>query len=231
MTNSITKRALIAEADAGLRQSLGEQLELHERFIAISARNGKQALELAKDHSFEIILLAVSLPDFDGRDLCRLLRRQGVKTPIIMLSDVDSDADTILALDSGASDYITKPFRPGVLLARIRAQHRQFEQFDDAIFPIGPYVFRPSTKILTDRETDRKIHLTERETALLKYLYRMGDRPAPRKTLLNEVWGHRAGITTHTLESHIYRLRQKVEPDPANVQILVTEPDGYRLVR
>ncbi len=225
------KQILIVDDDAALRSSLAEQLELHEGFAALQAENGEQALELAKDHHFEVILMDVGLPDTDGRDLCRLMRRQGVKTPVIMLTAHDSDADTILGLDSGANDYIPKPFRLGVLLARVRAQLRQFELSDDATFPIGPYAFRPSAKILTNNDDDRKIHLTEKETAILKYLYRMGDRPVPREVLLDEVWGYNAGVTTHTLETHIYRLRQKVEPDPSNAQILVTEPGGYRLVR
>ncbi len=226
-----TKQILIVDDDTALRSSLAEQLELHEGFAALQAENGEKALELVKEHHFEVILMDVGLPDTDGRDLCRLMRRQGVKTPVIMLTAHDSDADTILGLDSGANDYITKPFRLGVLLARLRAQLRQFELSDDATFPIGPYAFRPSAKILSDNESDKKIHLTEKETAILKYLYRMGDRPVPRDVLLDEVWGYNAGVTTHTLETHIYRLRQKVEPDPSNAQILVTEPGGYRLVR
>ena len=229
MANS--KQILIVDDDAALRSSLAEQLELHEGFVAVQAETGEQTLELVKDNHFEIILMDVGLPDTDGRDLCRLMRRQGIKTPVIMLTAHDSDADTILGLDSGANDYIPKPFRLGVLLARVRAQLRQFELSDDATFPIGPYAFRPSAKILVNTENDRKIHLTEKETAILKYLYRMGDRPVQRDVLLDEVWGYNAGVTTHTLETHIYRLRQKVEPDPSNVQILVTEPGGYRLVR
>ncbi|MGI9433516.1 MAG: response regulator transcription factor [Geminicoccaceae bacterium] len=225
------KQILIVDDDAALRISLAEQLELHEGFVALQAENGESALELVKEHHFEVILMDVGLPDTDGRDLCRLMRRQGVKTPVIMLTAHDSDADTILGLDSGANDYIPKPFRLGVLLARVRAQLRQFELSDDATFPIGPYSFRPSAKILTNTETEKKVHLTEKETAILKYLYRMGDRPVPRDVLLDEVWGYNAGVTTHTLETHIYRLRQKVEPDPTNAQILVTEPGGYRLVR
>ncbi len=225
------KTTLIVDHDDGLRNTLAQQIALIEGHIAIQAATGEQVLALIKDQHFEIILLAVDLPDIDGRDLCRLMRRQNIKTPIIILGSNDSDADTILALDNGASDYVTKPFHSGVLLARIRAHQRQFEQFDDATFPIGPYAFRPSTKMLTDRETDKKIHLTQKESALLKYLYRMGDRPAQRKTLLDEVWGYKADVTSHTLESHIYRLRQKVEPDPTRLQILVTEPGGYRLVR
>ncbi|MGI9416738.1 MAG: response regulator transcription factor [Geminicoccaceae bacterium] len=229
--NDNAKKTLIVDHDDTLRNAVAEQIERFEGLIAVQAASGNQTLASVKDQHFEFILLDVGLPDIDGRDLCRLMRRQGIKAPIIMLGSDDADADIILALDNGASDYVTKPFCLGVLLARIRAHRRQFEQFDDATFPIGPYAFRPSTKILTDRETDKKIHLTEKETALLKYLYRVGDRPAQRKTLLDEVWGYKADVTSHTLESHIYRLRQKVEPDPTNVQILVTEPDGYRLVR
>ncbi|MGH1478214.1 MAG: response regulator transcription factor [Geminicoccales bacterium] len=228
---AMTKQILIIDDDAALRSSLAEQLELHEGFTALQAETGEAALELAKEHHFEVILMDVGLPDTDGRDLCRLMRRQGVKTPVIMLTAHDSDADTILGLDSGANDYIPKPFRLGVLLARVRAQLRQFELSDDATFPIGPYAFRPSAKTLTNNETEKKVHLTEKETAILKYLYRMGDRAVPRDVLLDEVWGYNAGVTTHTLETHIYRLRQKVEPDPTNAQILVTEPGGYRLVR
>lgn len=141
-----------------------------------------------------------------------------------------TDADTILGLDSGANDYISKPFRLGVLLARLRAHLRQFEQSDDAVFPIGPYSFRPAAKLLLDEAKNRKVRLTEKETAILKFLYRAGEKVIGRDVLLGEVWGYNAGVTTHTLETHVYRLRQKIEQDPANAQILVTEPGGYRLV-
>jgi DNA-binding response OmpR family regulator len=116
-----------------------------------------------------------------------------------------------------------------VLLARLRAQLRQFELSYDATFPIGPYTFRPSAKMLVNPEANRKIHLTEKETAILKYLYRVGDRPVPREVLLDEVWGYNAGVTTHTLETHIYRLRQKIEADPSGPRLLLTEGGGYRL--
>ena len=189
MTSS--KQALIVDDDEALRVSLAEQLELHEGFVTYQAEDGAQALDLVKQHHFEFILMDVGLPDIDGRDLCRLMRRQGIKTPIIMLTAHDSDADTILGLDSGANDYIPKPFRLGVLLARLRAQLRQFELSDDATFPIGPYTFRPSVKMLISPETNRRIHLTEKETAILKYLYRMGDRPVSARSC----WT-RSGATT-----------------------------------
>jgi DNA-binding response OmpR family regulator len=158
------------------------------------------------------------------------LRRAGVQVPIIMLTGADSDADTVLGLDSGADDYVTKPFRLSVLLARLRAHLRQSEHSDDAVFTIGPYTFRPSAKLLLDSTGRKKVRLTEKETAILKFLYRAGDHAIGRDTLLGEVWGYNAGVTTHTLETHVYRLRQKIERDPTRAEILVTEPGGYRLV-
>ena len=99
-----------------------------------------------------------------------------------------------------------------MLLARIRAQLRQHEQSEDAVFQLGPYSFRPAQKMLVD-EADKKIRLTEKETNILKFLYRAPDGVVPRDLLLHEVWGYNAGVTTHTLETHIYRLRQKIEPE------------------
>jgi DNA-binding response OmpR family regulator len=224
------KRILLVDDDLSLRQSLAEQLRLHEEFATAEAESGAAAIELCKKERFDAIILDVGLPDMDGREVCRVLRRNGVNAPVIMLTGADTDADAILGLDSGANDYVTKPFRMGVLLARIRAQLRQHEQSEDATFAIGPYNFRPSIKLLLDPTTNRKVRLTEKETAILKYLYRAGERAVGRDTLLGEVWGYNAGVTTHTLETHIYRLRQKIERDPSHAEILVTEPGGYRLV-
>ena len=226
-----SKTLLIVDDDEPLRRELAEQLHLHEQVQVREAADGKSGLAAASEGHVDLILLDVGLPDTDGRDLCRLMRKRGVKAPIIMLTAHDTDADAILGLDSGANDYVAKPFRLAVLLARIRAQLRQFEASDDASFPIGPYVFRPAAKMLVDETKNRKVHLTEKETAIVKYLYRVGDRAVPRATLLDEVWGYNAGVTTHTLETHIYRLRQKMEPHPEAPALLVTEPGGYRLVR
>ena len=224
------KRVLLVEDDESLRVTLSEQLELYEEFVVITAENGADALEAVRSAQFDLILLDVGLPDMDGRDFCRLIRRNGVKSPVVMLTAQDGDADTILGLDAGANDYVTKPFKITVLLARMRAHLRQHEQSDDALFIIGPYSFRPSAKLLLDDARDKKIRLTEKENTILKYLYRTGGCMVKRDTLLNEVWGYNAGVATHTLETHVYRLRQKIEIDPSNAKILVTEPGGYRLV-
>jgi DNA-binding response OmpR family regulator len=224
------RKILIIDDDEALRHSLAEQLQLHEEFAAIEAGTGGDALESTKTQYFDAILLDVGLPDMDGRELCRVMRRNGVRAPILMLTGADGEADTILGLDSGANDYITKPFRLNVLLARLRAQLRQHEASEDAVFAIGPYTFRPSAKTLIDDAKRRKVRLTEKETAILKYLYRAGEKTIGRAILLNEVWGYNSGVTTHTLETHVYRLRQKIERDPAKAEILITEPGGYRLV-
>jgi DNA-binding response OmpR family regulator len=145
-----------------------------------------------------------------------------------MLTAATSDGDTIQGLESGADDYVAKPFRFSVLLARIRVQLRSHEQSENAVFHIGPYQFRPAQKLLLD-SAKKKVRLTEKETNILKYLYRAGGKPVARDELLAEVWGYNAGVTTHTLETHIYRLRQKIEPDAAAAQLLLTEAGGYRL--
>src|SRR5919201_1026467 len=220
---------LIVDDDADLREALVEQLSLHEEFQAIPADTGSKGVQAAKAGQIDLVIMDVELPDIDGREAVRILRKNGFKSPIIMLTGHSTDSDTILGLESGANDYVTKPFRFAVLLARIRAQLRQHEASEDAVFTIGPYTFRPSSKLLINPKGG-KIRLTEKETAILRYLYRAGQKPVSREILLQEVWGYNSGVTTHTLETHIYRLRQKVERDATTPTILVNETGGYKLV-
>ncbi|MGB3147221.1 MAG: response regulator transcription factor [Paracoccaceae bacterium] len=222
------KKILLVDDDDDLREALSEQLLSTDDFDTFEASSGAAAVEKAKEGTYDLVILDVGLPDTDGRELCKKLRKLGVKCPVLMLTGHDTDADTILGLDAGANDYITKPFKFPVLLARIRAQLRTHEQSEDAVFTLGPYVFKPAQKMLVD-EREKKIRLTEKETNILKYLYRAGETVVARDVLLHEVWGYNAGVTTHTLETHIYRLRQKIEPDPSNARLLVTESGGYRL--
>ena len=224
------RRILLVVDDEDLREMLTEQLQIHEEFLTESIGNGIDAIERTKVQYFDIILLDVSLPDIDGCEVCRIMRYNGVKSPMIMLTEADTDADTILGREAGASDYITKPFRIGALLARLRAHIREHEQSEYAVFAIGPYTFRPAAKQLLDNETNKKVRLTDKETSIIKYLFLAGERVVSRAVLLDEVWGYTAGVTTHTLETHVYRLRQKIERNPSNAVLLVTEPNGYRLV-
>jgi DNA-binding response OmpR family regulator len=223
------KKILLVDDDDDLREALAEQLISTDDFDVFEAGTGSDASDKTRAQGFDLIILDVGLPDTDGRELCRKMRKQGVKSPILMLTGHDTDADTILGLDAGANDYVAKPFKFPVLLARIRAQLRTHEQSEDAVFSLGPYTFKPAMKMLIDAR-DKKIRLTEKETNILKFLYRAGDTVVARDVLLHEVWGYNAGVTTHTLETHIYRLRQKIEPDPSNARLLVTESGGYKLV-
>jgi DNA-binding response OmpR family regulator len=222
---------LIVDDDRALREELASQLRVDGDFRPAEAATAEEAEALLKVQGsrFDALILDVGLPDGDGRDLCARLRKQGLRMPIIMLTGSDEEADVVRGLDSGANDYIAKPFKLRELLARLRAQLRIFENSEDAVFTIGPYTFRPSAKMLEEPTKKRRIRLTEKEAAILKFLYRAGIKPVARQVLLNEVWGYNAAVTTHTLETHIYRLRQKIEPDPANARLLVTEGGGYRL--
>ena len=228
-TMSNARTLLLVDDDDELREQLREQLSLYEEFEVITAINAAQGIEKAKGGQIDLVIFDVQLPDMDGREACKLLRKSGFKSPIIMLTGNVSDADMILGLDSGANDYVTKPFKFAVLLARIRAQLRQHDQSEDAVFTIGGYTFKPAAKLLLD-EKGAKVRLTEKETSILKYLYRAGEKVVTRDVLLAEVWGYNSGVTTHTLETHIYRLRQKIEKDPSSAELLVTEAGGYKLV-
>ncbi|MDE2580522.1 MAG: response regulator transcription factor [Rhodospirillales bacterium] len=221
---------LIVDDDNDLRLTLAEQLALEGEFTAVEASTLREADRLlsAPDARFDAVILDLAMPDGDGRDFCVQMRQRGHKMPVIMLTGSDAEMDIVRGLDAGASDYIAKPFRLAELLARLRAQLRNFENSEDAVFSIGPYTFRPAAKLLLDPERNRRIRLTEKEAAILKYLYRSG-APVARQELLGEVWGYNAAVTTHTLETHIYRLRQKIEPDPTNARLLLTENGGYRL--
>jgi len=223
------RNILIVDDDDDLRDALVEQLSLYDEFVVTTESSATKGINAARAEHVDLLVMDVGLPDMDGREAVKVLRKGGFKSPILMLTGHDTDSDTILGLEAGANDYVTKPFRFAVLLARMRAQLRTHEQSEDAVFTIGQYVFRPSQKILTE-EDGSKVRLTEKETAIMKYLYRAEQKVIGRDELLAEVWGYNSGVTTHTLETHIYRLRQKVERDPSNARLLVTEGGGYKLL-
>ena len=226
---SNTRSILVVDDDVELASALAEQLALHEEFEPTTVDTAAKALAAVRDTRVDLALMDVGLPDMDGREAVKLMRKNGFRSPVIMLTGHDTDSDTVLGLESGANDYVVKPFRFAVLLARIRAHLRQHEASEDAVFTIGPYTFRPSAKLLVSG-SGSKLKLTEKETSILRFLYRADTKVVTRDILLTEVWGYNANVTTHTLETHIYRLRQKIEKDPSNAQILVTEGGGYKLL-
>jgi DNA-binding response OmpR family regulator len=226
---SNTHRLLVVDDDQDLRDTLAEQLDLYEEFTVLTAENAAKAMQTVREERIDLAIMDVGLPDMDGREAVKLMRKHGFRSPIIMLTGQGSDSDTVLGLEAGANDYVVKPFKLAVLLARIRAQLRQYAASEDAIFQIGPYSFKPGAKLLVS-DKGSKLKLTEKETAILRFLFRAEQKVVSRDTLLTEVWGYNSNVTTHTLETHIYRLRQKIEPNPSAARILVTEGGGYKLV-
>ena len=231
---AVKKRVLLVDDDETLRGELVAQFALYDEFETVDVGSGTEGLAMAKEQTFDMIILDVDMPDMQGTDVAQLIRTAGISTPIVMLTGNTGEASEILGLNSGANDYVTKPFRFGVLLARLRAHLRTFEQSEDAVFNIGPYSFKPAAKKLTPPESPdgkpvRDIRLTEKETNILKYLYRAGGKAVAREELLEEVWGYNSGVTTHTLETHVYRLRQKIELVKGEATLLLTQPGGYSL--
>ncbi|MCK4938791.1 MAG: response regulator transcription factor [Rhodospirillaceae bacterium] len=231
MANS--KRVLVIDDDDFMRSMLVEQLPELEGYACVGAATGNEGIKLGAEEYFDLVLLDVGLPDISGIEVCKALRAQGLLAPIVMLTAADDETDTITGLDAGATDYITKPFKLGVLLARLRAHIRQFEMSDEAMLHIGPFGFQPGQRTLieigSEPGSERTVRLTDKESQILKFLYLQGGQPVSRKDLLGEVWGYNAQVTTHTLETHVYRLRQKIERDPTNAEILLTDRGGYRL--
>ena len=229
---SATRPILIVEDDDALRQVLADQVASSGVYQSVEAATLDEASRFLGDAEarFDSIILDINLPDGDGRDFCAQLRKLGHTMPIIMLTGSSNEDDVVRGLNAGANDYIAKPFRANELLARLQAQLRVFDNSEDAVFTIGPYTFRPAAKALIGPDKKQRLRLTAKEVDIIKFLYRHPNQVVSRQTLLDEVWGYNAGVTTHTLETHVYRLRQKIELDPSKAEILVTEPGGYRLV-
>jgi DNA-binding response OmpR family regulator len=199
--------------------------------IMLHAATGAEAASIATSRGplVDAMVIEAELPDEHGAALCERLRARGLRLPIIVVGAHDSEAEAVHCLDAGANDYVARPVRAAELAARLRAQLRAFAAIEDAELLIGPYVFRPASRHLQERGGTRRIRLTEKETAVLKHLHRAAGSPVGRKALLREVWGYSPNVSTHTVETHIYRLRRKIEPDAARITLLVNEDGGYRL--
>ena len=225
---SAARPILIIEDDDALRLVLADQIAASGVFHPTAAATLEEARGhlAAPDARFDAIILDIALPDGDGRDFCTKIRKQGHMMPIIMLTGATDEDDVVSGLNAGANDYIIKPFRANELLARLQAQLRRFDSSEDAVFTIGPYTFRPAAKLLIRTDTRQRIRLTSKEVDILKFFHRRANCIVPRQVLMAEVWGYSAGVETHTAETHIYRLRQKI--DDTNCRLLVTAPGGYR---
>ncbi len=220
---------MLIEDDKNIAETVAQQLLLLEEFCVDVVSDAKSGLDLAKAKEFDLILLDIGLPDQDGRETCRLLRKLLPNISIVLLTGFISEADIILGLEAGADDYITKPFRFGELLARIRVQLRKLYKFTEEItLRVGEYKFKPRLRLLIDKIKE-EIRLTEKETNILMLLYEAKQSYLTRQDLLKTIWGYQEAVSTHTLETHIYRLRQKIERNPSSPNLLITYEKGYRL--
>ena len=222
------KKILLIDSDVDLREALCEQLRSTDQFEVFSNGNDTESVEKLSVQSYDMIVMDLHPLDNDSLKACRLVYAQNVKCPILLLIERDEISSTMFGQDARASDYIIKPFKFPILLARINIQLQKYEKSYDSAFSLGPYTFHPAMKILKTQDNN-EIHLTEKETDILKFLYHTVEDVVPRNILLHEVWGYNNSVTTHTLETHIYRLRQKIERNPSVAELLVTEKGGYRL--
>ena len=221
-------KILLINNDKDLGEALVFQLTLVEKYQIIEISYENNALAQINNNFCDLVIINSQSSALKECNLTKSLRLAGYKKPIIMLINRNSNLDIPDDQSHKADEYIVKPFRYPVLLKSIETQLHKFKKSENTQYNIGNYVFKPNSKILESNE-NRSIRLTEKENNILKFLYKNLGNTVSRETLLHEVWGYNSKVTTHTLETHIYRLRQKIEDNPSNACFLITEPGGYKL--
>jgi len=225
---SASTKILLINNDKDLGEALAFQLPLSEKYQIIETSDETRTLTQINNNFCDLVIINSQSSALKECNLTKSLRLAGYKKPIIMLINRNSNLDIPDDQSHKADEYIVKPFRYPVLLKSIETQLHKFKKSENTQYNIGNYVFKPNSKILESNE-NRSIRLTEKENNILKFLYKNLGNFISREILLHEVWGYNSTVTTHTLETHIYRLRQKIEDDPSNACFLITEPGGYKL--
>ena len=221
-------KILLINNDKDLGEALVFQLRLGEKYQIIETSDETSPLAQINNNFCDLVIINSQSSALKECNLTKSLRLVGYKKPIIMLINRNSNLDIQDGHNHKADEYIIKPFRYPVLLKSIETQLHKFKKSENTQYSIGKYAFKPNSKILETNES-RSIRLTEKENNILKFLYKNLENTVSRETLLHKVWGYNSKVTTHTLETHIYRLRQKIEDDPSNACFLITEPGGYKL--
>ena len=223
-------RILIVEDDPGILLGLVRNLEF-EGHEVLSTKDGEEGLRLALDERPDLLLLDIMLPGLTGTEICRLVRKEGIETPILFLSARGEETDKVDGLRLGADDYMTKPVGVKELVARVDAALRRARVREGAErpFSFGPFHVDFGARRLT--RDDEEIELTEREFLLLSFLIRNAERALSRDAILREVWGYGYEGTARTIDNFITRLRRKIEDDPQQPAcILTVRGYGYRFV-
>jgi DNA-binding response OmpR family regulator len=221
-------KILLINNDKDLGEALAFQLTLFEKYQIIETNDETSALIQINNNFCDLVIINSQSSTLKECNLSKNLRSAGYKKSIIILINRNSNLDNSDDHNHKADKYMIKPFRYPVLLKSIETQLHKFKKSENTQYNIGNYVFKPNSKILESNK-GRSIRLTEKENNILNFLYKNLRNTVSRETLLHEVWGYNSKVTTHTLETHIYRLRQKIEDDPSNACFLITEPGGYKL--
>lgn len=222
---------LIVEDDAAMRRGLEDNLEI-EGYRVVSAATMREGRVAAMKRNPDLIIVDVMLPDGDGIELCKQLRAEGRSEPIIMVTAKGAEMDKVLALETGADDYVVKPFSLRELLARIHAQLRRSQIQEPLQGPVRVGAAQIDFQGHRLTREGRLLETSAKEIELLRYLVNHRGEVISRDALLAAVWGHESGIVTRTVDNFIVRLRRKLEPDPANPQFLLTvHGRGYKLIK
>ena len=223
-------RILVVDSDSKLRGALCEQLVAGGRFEVHEAETAAYGHRFLSDGEFSFLVVSAALSDISGYEFCEQVRRLGIVVPIIFIAEELQELPSSLNVDEARIQFFKRPFRLAALVSSIEHCIMLTQQKDKEGFAIGPYIFKFTDKVLLLKKTPLvKVRLTEKEASILDYLCRAQKRVVPRDVLLAEVWGYSDGVTTHTLETHVYRIRKKIEADPSDAKLLITEPGGYRL--
>ena len=224
------KSVLVAFGDPAIRQQVGEVAARRAEAAVLVCGCLRHCRECLRERRVNALLLDMSLAEDGGLSFCAVLREEGFRAPILLFDSGAADDTAIRALDTGATDYLPMPFNPDVLAARLRAHLRQHDESDFVAYRVGPFEFQPGSRVLLDRESGRKVRLTGIETQIVRFLLQQPEARADREDLMQALWGACDQRTSHAIDSHVYRIRQKIEPNPKAPVHLLTEGRIYRLM-
>lgn len=222
-------RILIIEEERLTTYALAENLRLHPNYAVICFKDVWNATDFASWKHANIILIPHAPPGIDATEVIANIRDRGVHCPLIVISAYASEAEIVRILDAGAADYVTVPFNFSVLHARLRSQLRVFEESENAMLCIGSSVLYMQKRMMINLNSSKEVRLTEKEALLLRALYRAGATPVSKAKIMTDVWGYCMEADSHTLETHIHRLRRKLQQIDEYHDTVITEPSGYRL--
>ena len=226
------KTILVIEDDISILRGLKDNLE-YEGYTVMEETNGIKGLKLALEKNTDLLLLDIMLPGMNGFDICKKLRSQGIRTPVIMLTAKGQEIDRVVGLEIGADDYVTKPFSPRELQARVKAVLRRMETEPDdkAANPFHSGGLEVDFRQYECRKNGKEVSLTAHEFGLLKYLIRNRGKVITRDELLDEVWGKNVFVSPHTVDTHMANLRKKIEDDPSRPRFIISiRGVGYKLI-